>query len=255
MILMKGLYGALHNLDAEFQLLDSEENFQNNLKTQPDNWEYRNIKINYKFNQYGHRCVEPTELQDDYLLFTGCSHTEGAGLALEHRYTDIISKTLNKTYYNLAASGTGVDILVRNILAFLSFNKIPSKVFIQWPDLHRFSTADKNRDYTLYNPSLSGEKLKIWEYFVKHELAFYTNLELRFYILNVLHNFQVPEIYEIFFEHESEDINRYVLNFETTKIYIPFDQYYLDAARDLAHPGIKSHRAFANKILEHIQKK
>ena len=118
---------------------DTEELYQKNLMLQSKDWYYRTNEISYVRNTNGHRCKDIEDIDlDNYILFTGCSHTEGIGLKLEDTYPYLLSKKLNCDYYNLAVGGTGVDTLSYNITTwFAKIKKQPKLLVIQWPHLLR----------------------------------------------------------------------------------------------------------------------
>ena len=72
------LYGS-SNHDPEFSLIggDSRDIFEKLLKTQPADWVYRTKKVKYERNRFGHRCKEIEQVGEDFILFAGCSLTEG----------------------------------------------------------------------------------------------------------------------------------------------------------------------------------
>ena len=62
---------------------DSEERYLESIKTQPNDWYYKDRSFTYSYNEYGHRSKNISDIDlDNYILFTGCSHTEGVGLEL-----------------------------------------------------------------------------------------------------------------------------------------------------------------------------
>jgi hypothetical protein len=120
---------------VSFSGSDTAELFEANLKLQPEDWYYRNQPISYNRNKNGHRCkdIENIDL-DNYILFTGCSHTEGIGLRLEDSYAYLLSNKLNMDYYNLAVGGTGTDTVNYNIVTwFAKVKKPPKLLVVQWP--------------------------------------------------------------------------------------------------------------------------
>jgi hypothetical protein len=119
---------------------DSLENVNTTRESQPEDWYYRDKKITYSFNAFGHRSKDIKDLDfDNYLLFIGCSHTQGVGVELEKTYPYLISSKLKCDYYNLAISATGIDVVEYNLLTwFFKFNKKPKAVIAQLPDHRRF---------------------------------------------------------------------------------------------------------------------
>ena len=132
------------NVTVEFVGSDREELFNQNLKTQPEDWYYRNKKIEYTYNSLGHRCKDIKDLNlSNYILFAGCSHTEGIGLELQHTYPYRLAERLNCDYYNLALGGTGIDIMTHNLTMWSKkIANRPKAVVILWPDSTRFMTID-----------------------------------------------------------------------------------------------------------------
>jgi hypothetical protein len=247
-MLHKGLYGAFHNHDCEFTFFDSKEKYEINLKKLPNDWEYRNKIINYKYNQYGHRSVEPNTLSDDYFLFTGCSITEGVGLKLEDTYPHIVAKYYNKDYYNLAVGGSGTDLLTLNMLSFLLKFKKPSKIFIQLPEENRFFLANNtNNCVGLFNPS--SEETNIWKFYIENEISLRQNIYFYKTLHMILEDLKINEIYNL--EHVKE--TSYIKNFNTRNIYLkPVSD---TKARDLSHPGSINHRIWANQIINYEKNK
>lgn len=136
---------------------DSKELFEANLKTMPDDWIYRTLPIEYNRNSLGHRCKELSEIDlDNYILVTGCSHTEGIGLPLENSYAYELSKKFKCDYYNLGLAGSGIDIMMHNLTVWLStVKKQPKFVVMQFPDVARFSIIEPDQDSINIDPAHS----------------------------------------------------------------------------------------------------
>lgn len=135
-----GYHPLEHN--ALFSGSDSEKLYIDNLKLQPEDWYYRTNKISYVRNSNGHRCKEVADIDlDNYILYTGCSHTEGIGVELEKTYAYLLSNKLNCDYYNLSIGGTGIDVVNYNLAMWFSKIKKPPKLLVlQWPHHTRATT-------------------------------------------------------------------------------------------------------------------
>lgn len=135
-----GYHPVEHNV--EFSGSDTEQLYAENLKLQPDDWYYRTNKISYVRNSNGHRCKEVSDIDlDNYVLYTGCSHTEGIGTRLENTYPHLLSNKLNCDYYNLALGGTGTDVVNYNLVMwFAKIKKPPKLIVLQWPHHTRATT-------------------------------------------------------------------------------------------------------------------
>lgn len=238
------IYGSGYT-DPEFSLIgaDSKNHFEGHLKTQPADWEYRTKRVLYTRNSLGHRCKELDDLSDDFILFIGCSLTEGVGVALEDSFTYKLSQQLNMDYYNLGLAGSGADLLSENLsMWFKNINKIPKLVVIQWPA--------PNRHYQRFEDGLTpvGAWIAVRNGIVSQEVKEATKYD--FVNDKVIKNF-VSASDAGYFEHFANVFRTTTLNFldclgikhvEFTDEQFPK----LDVGRDLIHPGTQSNQALAN---------
>jgi hypothetical protein len=105
------------------------------------NLSYVRDGVYYKFNSLGHRCKNVEDINlDNYILFAGCSHTEGEGLQLEQTYPYLTAKELNCDYYNLGLAASGFDVLFYNVMTWLQLYKKPKLLVLQYPDPSRFAS-------------------------------------------------------------------------------------------------------------------
>lgn len=223
---------------------DDEEQFKQHLKTQPIDWIYRTLPVEYKYNSLGFRCDDHKELTNDYILFSGCSLTEGSALPIEHTYPYLISKALNKTYYNLALAGTGPWVLQHNMMLFMSLmkDKKPDIVVIQWPDFSRCTFFSDNGQPALFNGS--SYKDPVYKVLLESEFIENTNQFYRYGLIKFLQNLGIKKIIEIYQQPLSVDLGTSV-----TQMNLPP----IDYARDLSHPGIESHKCQAEAITNIIK--
>ncbi len=211
---------------------DNEELFLKNLKDKPNDWYYRDKEIIYSYNNLGHRSknIEDVDL-DNYILFTGCSHTEGIGLELDKTYANIVAKELNCDYYNLALGGSGIDTMMHNLNLWLhTIKKQPKYIICQWPDPNRFITYESDvfhahglweKDPNILNFILAGD----------------TNCYFKARVM----------LAKILIASMNNVIKVSLLSNENE---VHFKRY--DIARDGLHYGIESNRILAEHILEKI---
>lgn len=153
--------------------------------------------ILYKYNSYGHRCNEINDInQDNYILFSGCSHTEGVGVSLQDTFAYKTAQTLETDYYNLGISASGIDVLFYNLMIWLNTYKKPKLIVIQYPDESRFAIKHPERPFI--TPIGSWTNIEsLSSLFVeadKHKLIYFRNL-CSLNILNLfLENLKVPVI-------------------------------------------------------------
>lgn len=227
-----------NNSIREYYSGDHYDTFLENLKTQPNDWYYKDVTITYKHNNNGHRCKNIDEIDlDNYILFTGCSHTEGVGLELEKTYPYLVAENLKCDYYNLAASASGLDVIEHNIIYWLTtVPKKPKAIVIQWSDHTRFLSMIKGYESLIPHGTWTGEEISN-RLIVNGELsgAFHARKILaQKNIWNVAKQIPVIEI----IMSNLVLYNSHCLYFKT-----------MDRARDLSHAGIKSHQDLTNQIL------
>lgn len=232
--LYNGLYGNPDHYVAFSRVgSDSETNFKNNIINQPEDWIYRTKEVNYIRNSHGHRCAE--SVSNEFIMFTGCSITEGIGLALENTYPYIVANTLGKEYYNLALNGFGPDMVSLNLSTWCLNNPVPSLVVIQWPEAHR--------KFELVN----GTAVPVGPWGDRKD-----NIE---YISEDMWNNFERVITTPYMEHYFNILRTTTLNYLQSKNIpvveiMPEDIQIVDRARDLSHPGIESHKLLASRVLD-----
>jgi len=215
---------------------DSEANFKKNLATQPADWIYRDKEVSYIRNSYGHRSVEPNRLADGYILFVGCSITEGIALALEDTYAYKVSQDLGIPYYNLALNGFGPDLVAQNLSAWFNEIKIsPSAVVIQWPQAHR--KFEKNNKNEIVPIGPWGDKTDNTDYITSDMWKEYEKVASTSYM-----------------EHYFDVLRTVTVNYLEAKHLkiveiMPNDIPTVDIARDLTHPGMESHQKLTWLVL------
>ena len=223
---------------------DHEEAYTRNLKSKSSDWYYRTNTITYVRNKNGHRCndIENIDL-NNYILFAGCSHTEGIGLELEKTYPYLVSESLGYDYYNLGIGGTGIDVLAYNLITWFSTVKQkPKLVVLQWPYNVRFiskNPKDIEHMYRTYGPwsTESGvDKFLI----TGNDVGFFDTRRTMMY--NLIKNVVTCPIIEIAPSNS-------IFNNESVKIQI------VDFARDQVHSGNLSNLKYASIIIDIIKDK
>ena len=228
------------NFTRNFSGGDEEEPFLENLNKQPDDWYYRTADITYSYNEYGHRCKNIADLNlDNYILFTGCSHTEGVGLELEKTYAYQVASALGCDYYNLAMAGTGIDTMMYNLnMWFLLVQKKPKYMFVQWPDETRFTLIH----------GVHADPCGFWKDDSDTRKFLYYGDKINFFLSRKTLAEQNTKL----MVDESALININVMsqkNSEGSNLILHRN----DFARDLSHPGIKSHQKLIDDILAYIR--
>jgi hypothetical protein len=223
---------------------DTEELYNQNLKSKSIDWYYRTNQINYIRNSNGHRCREIKDIDlTNYILYAGCSHTEGIGLELEKTYPYILSKSLSCDYYNLGVGGSGIDVLLHNLIVwFGSIKQKPKLVIIQWPYWARYARFTKEpTSKMLYNNLISTVGGFADPTLMEGEGVHYFKTIEHLARIKINYMIDVPIINIGFVDFPSI----------ITDDFFIFDR--LDNARDL-HLGIESHKNLASKLHYRINK-
>ena len=244
--------------DPKFLLVDEPIQFEELKKTKPIDWVYRNKEITYNLNEYGHRSKSISQLEKDYVLFVGCSHTFGYGLALEDTYAYKVAKRLNLDYYNLSITGGQVESCFYNTLSFL--NKVenkPKKIFIQWPQFHRVLFYHNDNVVNLYSTHCNPETSHfsdirydpiVYNTLLKYNVPESQSIFRRKFLLQYI-NDQNLEYYELSVaNNESDDLNT-----EKTIKLTAYWSEMVDRARDDQHAGIETNNIWTDKIINQTQ--
>jgi hypothetical protein len=192
--------------------------------------------ISSEYNSDGHRCKEMADIDlDNYVLFAGSSHSEGVGVEIDESFPAIVAKEFGCDYYNLSVGGGGLDAVEHNLLLwFLQHDKPPKFIFCEWPPAERFMSQLPEYEnlspagawtapeflVNAYYPLEVKSKLV---YALIYEVAPCPVVDIRAGTLSVLEN---P--YTIW--HQRDDLGT-----------------------DGEHPGPKSHKATAEKIIELVK--
>lgn len=240
MELIEGFLGSfVPNSKSNFTHGDDKTRFYENCKKMPEDWYYRIVTIEYDYNRLGFRFKDPDKVDyNNYILYTGCSHTEGIGLELEKSYPYIVSNNYNMDYVNLAVSAGGIDILEYNLMMWLHKYPLPKLIVIQYPDHSRY--VSKYPDYTNLMQSGSWEDdSDIKNFISRAEYWNIFNARKHLVVLNLKNNLPVPSI---------------SINFNALSLYDSgsITLRKLDLARDLSHAGIQSHAEISNRLIQQI---
>ena len=234
-----GFIGDIYNsTEINFTRFDSKTRFLKSLNQKSNNWIYRNSPITYKFNSLGHRNnKEINELDLNYILFTGCSHTMGVALHKENIYTSVLSKILNIDHYNLGLGASGWDTICYNLKTWITtIQSKPKLICINWSNFNRYL-----EDYDTYFIEQGPWSPTFDIDYVESEEFRYKQFESRSNIINLCNSYSIPYI-EITCSNDSE------LPSEIIKL-----SKSIDLARDDSHFGNNTHYTWAMQILSMIK--
>ena len=140
--------------DEEYKIFRKNRNKVNKIYLEKD--------IEYKFNNEGYRTKEISNLDNEFALVFGCSHTEGVGNFEEHIWCSQLFVKKGLDFLNLGKAGSGPDIQFINTLQWIR-NKfpLPKIVVYQWPQTFRKSFAyQKNKNIILKHHNVHSRREK-----------------------------------------------------------------------------------------------
>jgi hypothetical protein len=103
-------------------------------------------KAEFKYNSFGYRTHDFSTIEDRHIVVSGCSHTEGAGLHLEHTWPNKLEKELDTQIVNLGVNGSNAEFVSQNLRLWLD-NYKPLAVIAQWPHLYRATHWKNSKAY------------------------------------------------------------------------------------------------------------
>jgi hypothetical protein len=225
--------------ETEWHLGDTQDLYRHNLEHRFEElhsagWIDKTIK--YKFNSHGFRCEEFKESKN--ILFLGCSITFGTALRNEDIFPTQVSRALGYNCCNLALSGSSNDTAFRLAETWLSRIK---------PDIVLLMSPDKSRlEITTAEPEGSSIHFRVNNTVQNYAM---TN---SFYLKWIMHeeNARLNQLKnQLAIKHLCNTQGIKFLNFNIESDFCFIEN---DLARDLSHPGILSHRATTEKILNFI---
>jgi len=183
-----------------------------------------NLPVAYTLNSMGYRCKYDQLPNKDYILVAGCSISYGYAIPQEYRYSDLLEKHYKMPVLNISVSGGSCNLIRDNILQLLKGKqRLPKVLIAQWPAENRYWIGTQH-----YGIDAGNEKGFIQSSQQSFEVTNYLCKIYNIPILNVK-------------DYRSSN------NFD---INLLANGPYCDYGRDNDHPGIKTHKLYANNIIE-----
>lgn len=230
-------YRHLAGQSMDWVITDTQELYENNLINRRGLLErngWIGSKFTYDFNSLGFRCEEFST--DPTIMFLGCSFTMGIGLPIEMTWTHLVSQHLGLRCANLGQAGGSSDTAFRLCHGYIDKIRPKAVVFMR-PDLYRFElTNDRySENYSSHNHS----QTEFYRLLVEFEQ---TPIFLREKnTLAIEHLCQQREIKFIMCEYQD------LYDIGTAQ------DFRLDMARDLLHPGQKRNQLMSKRVLDLIE--
>ena len=180
------------------------------------------------------------DLEKDFFVTVGCSHTKGSGISYENTWSNLLGKSLKMEHLNLGFSGSSLEYQYNIILKVKKF--LPQTKFILWMHTwpiksHRPLSSiigDKlariNCD-SLWEDKKTWTKIQNYVNFVKDDKVLMTNC------WNYHDKIKLLLKYEICIKNKKYFYNK---------------NKPMDDAKDNVHSGAKSHNKLAQEWHDHI---
>ena len=147
------------NSSVLFYGTDNNNDYEINKARLPLDWIYNSLPVTYNFNSNGLRMEKNIEQVDsNYFIAFGCSHTVGVGVALENTWPYLLSKELNIDYINSAVSGSSIKLNAINFFNMLDqVGTLPKIVAFAWPSSVRYTWYSQGQ-FLFYLPRYTTDK-------------------------------------------------------------------------------------------------
>jgi hypothetical protein len=207
---------------------DTKELYEKNLKEnyqllKDNNWIDKSFT--YNFNSHGFRCEEFTT--HSTIMFLGCSYTFGTGIPSDTSWPELIAKKLNMHCANLGQGAGSNDTMFRLCHGWIDVIN-PKIIFALHPPGIRFEMVNEQHLHYLSPTWGHQQRNFIIEWSTDDNNNYFNALKNNLAIENLC---KTKNIKYVSIEIEKHEFNNF------------------DKARDLVHPGILSHAAFAKSVI------
>jgi hypothetical protein len=226
-----------YKIDKYFSGTDTKKLFKENLKTQPDDWIYRNRKITYTLNSRGYRTNEFKKIDwANSIVVFGCSNVFGIGLDDQDTICKQLEKITGIPVVNMGVGGSSITFSLHNAIILRDGYPTPKAVVNLWP----------GPDRTVYYYKNKVENCGVWNAVPNGYMDVWTSDES--------HGMTHALLASITSKHLWANTSYYEASFwmENSKLMNCDFLLFLDYARDLSHPGIKTSQAVAEQIAKNI---
>jgi hypothetical protein len=240
------VYNYEDKIDGGFTLdfsgSDTKELFEQNLKTEPDNWYYRTHEVKYTLNSLGYRTKEFDDIDwKESIVVFGCSYVFADGVPDEHTIPYFLEKLSGRPVINMGMGGSSIQTVLHNSI-ILNDSKYPTpKAIVNiWTNLNRYQLYRNN------STDHMGEWDRLNQEFGKKENLLSFNLMNIKMIRNLWKNKTI--YYEATLFGGEKLINRL-----DKVIYCEYFEYDGGLARDLGHNGPVKNLEIARGIYKKIK--
>lgn len=124
--------------DNKWSGTDHESAFKQNLKTQPNDWYYRNNPVKYTVNSAGYRTKEFKKINwSESVVLFGCSNVYGIGLDDKDTLATQLENIIGVPVINMGQGATSVNYNLHNSVILAAGYPTPKAVVQVWPNYNR----------------------------------------------------------------------------------------------------------------------
>lgn len=221
----------------------------------------------YRYNKLNFRSKSFDDLDSEFALFAGCSVSFGQGIPEEYSWPYLVSKRIDSDFANISSLGADAVTIVNNVISFIETIKTPRTVMILFPQINRHRYIG-GRDKTIHHSSpISPSSV--------NDIYEWANQENN--ILKIWDNINIIRLLEVYCKNRSIELLWTSWDAETTKFYELFKfnnfighigpnnnfkinkesnlivEKYWEWGRDLSHPGVEMHQAYASTFYNKYQ--
>lgn len=224
--------------------IKEEKLFEQDLKTQPEDWYYRTHEVKYTLNSLGYRTREFDDIDwKESIVMFGCSYVFGKGVADQHTIPHFLEKLSGRPVINMGINASSVQTVLHNSIIFAdSKYPTPKAVVNMWTYLSRYQIYESN--FVIHNEELNSSD----NLFEKKENS------LSFNLMNIKMIRNLWKNKTIYYEGTIDGSNQHkLINKLDKEIYCEFFEHDGGLARDLGHIGPVKNLEIAKKIYEKIK--
>lgn len=204
----------------------------------------------YKINRYNFRGSFNTSSKKDRIGFFGCSFTFGEGVKEENTFSNLVGNHFDLNTFNFGIGGAGLERVAKTFSAVNSIVDLDYAVVTLPTWFRQLHLDDKGNMVNI----IAGLPHKTFP-----ELSnFLTSASDDYYVvrasslINWMYDIAKYKGIKLIFSSWDYAVNHFCqLSFPDVTIR-PFPNIDDKQARDKMHPGVKSHRAHADQIIEAI---
>jgi hypothetical protein len=250
------------NTVTQFYGTDSQQLFEHNLKYRT-NWIYSDKEVTYHFNSDGLRMKKNlTEIDDNYIMFSGTSHTFAIGLSEEDRFSNTVAKELNLDFVNCSSPLNSIKTQTINFFNLINSGyKLPKIFVLEYPPCEVYSFYTNDNFVLFYRKHMPDEtyseyinlydKMKNLDFLYQEAITYQNMIRSVCKRLNIKLIEIGIERDDIFTEQHVPNLINVNINSDDINFCYARD-YRLVGDRYIGHPGIGIHKNVHDIILESL---